>query len=634
MRTCSCSDGTGRMRRSFTDVVVGLSAVVAGWPAAAGAQAAPAQPSVFYVETFQVANVDFMDSRWADVGRWAAEAAAAEVKAVDARWMAYTRDSSDAFLRDQRAREGLGCPEGQDALRCFIHNRGVSDLLFGRVERVGADEFRVLVVRQDHVGKDLGRELGAYRGSQEDVLRGVRALVRRLLGGGAAASAFEGFLELRVEPEGATLLIDDGRWTEKLAGGVQRVKLPVGQHAVELRLPDHLPDARVVRIEAGETTQVEARLRLRPRLVVQCLPGGRVSVDGEPRGESPAIVRGLQEGSYVVRCAGPAGYLQASQTVEVAAGEVRELRMELMRTPRLTVDCGRPDATAQVTDPELSGPSGHTFQLPRAGEFEVRCEGGGLASGSEEVELEAGEIRTLTLEMRPKRREPSRVYGSLVHLRFGYAYHLLPMGSLEVEPDRTDIPLRVAGEDPDEVDLGLRDAEAPVNPSGVVAEVYVGRGQIGFAGTFSVLFSGSVSVPAYVYADEPNIYLWSSDADRGARDRKQAALEEQLRVGVEGRVTDVVAIHNTYELLLRHKVGRLHPYARVGMGWSARGYDVEFTFDGIPQSATFWEAGFLLPVRAGADLFLTDTLHLHADYALYLVPDMGRGLQLGLGFAL
>jgi hypothetical protein len=137
-----------------------------------------------------------------------------------------------------------------------------------------------------------------------------------------------GRIEVRALPEGCEVRLDG-----KFAGTAPLTVAGVspGNHFVELRSPGHAP--RVVRIEvrAGRTETVEEQLRSLPSgaIHVESSPSGAtVELDGEGRGNTPLIVRGLPAGKHrlVLRRARCDVW---SKVVTVRAGEVEKVSVTL-----------------------------------------------------------------------------------------------------------------------------------------------------------------------------------------------------------------------------------------------------------------------------------------------------------------
>ncbi|MFZ1864362.1 MAG: PEGA domain-containing protein [Polyangiales bacterium] len=150
---------------------------------------------------------------------------------------------------------------------------------------------------------------------------------------------------------GATPLVVDG--------------LTEGEHVVEIQSPGegYRTFSKVVTVEPGERTTVDAAIRITPDLgslrVITNVPGAIVSLDGEDIGVAPAAKAGLQPGEHTVM-ARATGYEPAEQAVTVVAGRERvvSLRFTTASTDlaRILVRANVPDATVTIDGEDYGNP--------------------------------------------------------------------------------------------------------------------------------------------------------------------------------------------------------------------------------------------------------------------------------------
>ncbi|MBM4079279.1 MAG: PEGA domain-containing protein [Planctomycetes bacterium] len=129
------------------------------------------------------------------------------------------------------------------------------------------------------------------------------------------------------EPDGATVYLDTEYVgaTPVTLSGVRR-----GPKVIKVTKHDYLPWSHTCTPRLGHLT-VHAVLQPRPRgdLKLTSSPSNaKVSVDGEAKGETPLVVRGLDPGPHEVRLTRD-GYSPWEETVTVANGQVVERNLAL-----------------------------------------------------------------------------------------------------------------------------------------------------------------------------------------------------------------------------------------------------------------------------------------------------------------
>jgi hypothetical protein len=136
--------------------------------------------------------------------------------------------------------------------------------------------------------------------------------------------------------------------TTAAAPPVAAVDRPTGQTppAVSPPVTPPLPAAAT-----GDRTEVPLSLD-RARILIRSSPAGRVRVNGQPRGETPVVLRDLPFGSYVITVS-RAGYLDAVRGVDVLPSQpVASISVDLER------QAGAPGvAPAPAPAPVATGPA-------------------------------------------------------------------------------------------------------------------------------------------------------------------------------------------------------------------------------------------------------------------------------------
>jgi len=246
----------------------------------------------------------------------------------------------------------------------------------------------------------------------------------------------------------AIVVVDGQEVAQTNAEGLAFVEaLSPGRHTVELRKPGYWNGSVRVSLEAGLTTPVT--LKLRPRsntsvgnlLVETNVSGALVSIDGEAIGETgpggEVFVSGVEPGRHRI-VVEKDGYGTASSTVVYdGEGLDRTTRLQLARgeassslddqgtitagagipdsvaasfpsiggagpdEPTLIVDAGVAGATVRVND-SIEGRTGRNGQLRvpvDTGQYRVAARKEGLLPAQAEARVDAGEERTLRLNL-------------------------------------------------------------------------------------------------------------------------------------------------------------------------------------------------------------------------------------------
>jgi serine/threonine-protein kinase len=141
------------------------------------------------------------------------------------------------------------------------------------------------------------------------------------------------YLSVLSRPEGARVQV--GGRTLGLTP-LERAKLPAGSYEVSVEKKGYHPWSESVRIEAGETRTLSARLEAKEAtLRIVSLYEGRgtwaaISVDGEQLGNTHAATHRVKPGTYTV-AARREGYRGEARQVTVGPGETQRVELHLRR---------------------------------------------------------------------------------------------------------------------------------------------------------------------------------------------------------------------------------------------------------------------------------------------------------------
>ncbi len=139
----------------------------------------------------------------------------------------------------------------------------------------------------------------------------------------------EGELAVQSRPQGARVIVDG----EERGVTPLTVRLDAGAHVLEVQVGSAEPRVIPLNIQAGVQTSQYIELQgvtATGTLEVRSEPSGaRVTVDGQPRGTTPATVRDLAPGTHTVVL--EAGSRKATQTVKIEAGSTAQLSVPLPR---------------------------------------------------------------------------------------------------------------------------------------------------------------------------------------------------------------------------------------------------------------------------------------------------------------
>ena len=146
---------------------------------------------------------------------------------------------------------------------------------------------------------------------------------------GAGMREGEGELAVQSRPPGARVLVDGKEH------GVTpiTVRLPAGAHVLEVQVGKAEPRVIPLTITAG--VQTSQYIELRDVVATGSLsirsepPGARITIDGQPRGTTPATIPNLSAGDHSVVL--ELGGRKATQSVRIEAGGTAQLMVPMPR---------------------------------------------------------------------------------------------------------------------------------------------------------------------------------------------------------------------------------------------------------------------------------------------------------------
>jgi tetratricopeptide (TPR) repeat protein len=144
----------------------------------------------------------------------------------------------------------------------------------------------------------------------------------------AVLEKFTGFLVLRVEPAGASVLVDGQAVVLSKEGGLE---LKTGRHQVVVRQDGFLDETRDVDVVSGAKVGVDVRLRSRlGKVKLDCAcNGAQITVDGVSVGVVPLKhPLQLEPGAHLVELVA-SGFNKASRNLKVVSGEEILLSMKM-----------------------------------------------------------------------------------------------------------------------------------------------------------------------------------------------------------------------------------------------------------------------------------------------------------------
>jgi PKD repeat protein len=183
-----------------------------------------------------------------------------------------------------------------------------------------------------------------------------------------------------------------------------------GSHTVRLSMTGYLDASQLVEVTAGNTAQLFIELlpdsnTLTGTVVLDSMPAGAiVSIDGTPaNGVTPLTVSGVAPGTHIVRLS-ETGYLDASQSVEVTAGNTAQLFIELLPdsdtlTGTFVLDSMPAGATVSIDGTPANGVTPMTVSGVAPGTHTVVFSRSKYEPYSRLLRAESGEITTFTADL-------------------------------------------------------------------------------------------------------------------------------------------------------------------------------------------------------------------------------------------
>lgn len=210
-----------------------------------------------------------------------------------------------------------------------------------------------------------------------------------------------GKLSFETRPEGAQVLVDG-----ELLGTTPLAAQPVPAGERELRIlaERYLPYRENVEVTGMEVAQ-SFSVELEPawaNIAISSVPvGATVFVDGEERGQTPALLEILQ-GEHMVELRLPR-FQSWEQTLSVSAGVHQNLEpVTLLPADGMLELSSRPAGANVTVDGEFQGQTPITLSLDPDGEHRVAVFKAGYERAVRSIALEPEEIRELSISLTPR----------------------------------------------------------------------------------------------------------------------------------------------------------------------------------------------------------------------------------------
>jgi hypothetical protein len=196
-----------------------------------------------------------------------------------------------------------------------------------------------------------------------------------------------------------------------------QVEVAAGNHLVEVKRAGYADDRESVQVAEGERRTLVVNLVAQARpgdlIVMADVPNAEVWVDGTRRDTVPALVKDLAEGPHTVEVRRE-GSQPWKQMVNVIAGQQSKVMANLAPvappTPpppvagTLKVLSATPLADVFV-DGDPRGPANSEIRDVRPGMHIVEVRAQGYASQRSEVQVGAGELRVVEIDLKPEARQ-------------------------------------------------------------------------------------------------------------------------------------------------------------------------------------------------------------------------------------
>jgi hypothetical protein len=190
-----------------------------------------------------------------------------------------------------------------------------------------------------------------------------------------------------------------------------------GRHLVQVEREGYNTYQQWVDVAGGQVITIPVLLeRQAPEtgslLVAADVPTASVSIDGEPRGQTPVVIDGLSEGEHVVEVTAEGENIEPHrETVRIRAGERTTVNAVLRVTPTggiVRVISNAPNAVISL-DGEVLGRAPATRENVAVGEHIVEATADGYEPGSQTINVEAGRQRVVNMRLVEAERRPGRI---------------------------------------------------------------------------------------------------------------------------------------------------------------------------------------------------------------------------------
>lgn len=206
-----------------------------------------------------------------------------------------------------------------------------------------------------------------------------------------------GVVQLESNPSGAYVYVD-GKY---IGTTPARVELDEGQHFATFYWQNNVVTETFF-VTAGRTTVVTANFLKKTMLDIQTTPpGAQIFVDGDFVGVSPIQVE-VQPGTHTVLATMP-GYTAAQQSVTVAAGETRIVRLTLNPEQATLRVLTSPSGASIYVNGQYRGtaPSAGLNLSLAPGTYTISARLSGYEEATTTITLNPGETRSVTLTLVP-----------------------------------------------------------------------------------------------------------------------------------------------------------------------------------------------------------------------------------------
>ena len=226
-----------------------------------------------------------------------------------------------------------------------------------------------------------------------------------------------GVLTLESTPPGAAIWLNGNPRPERTPATLR--ELPIGEYDVRLTLDGYAPFDQHAALTGAEPASTIRAALARPSasnfavINVRTVPAGaRVLLDGrDTQLRTPATVPEVTPGETHTLALALDGYVTRNETLTLEAGQVRDLNLELERTPlaqgesilRITTD--PMNARVQLDGQWHESGSPYEFRMPTR-RVRVVVQRAGFRSAEREVELASAQVSELTIDLERDRRRP------------------------------------------------------------------------------------------------------------------------------------------------------------------------------------------------------------------------------------